>query len=126
MNAGVVTDLYQEEIYQLRTKTIIVISVPWNQLNDGTIQLLAKILAAVKLDLSSIRLITLTRLDDVLSLPEYPSHIISFGVPTSPPIELYQPSKLMGVPIITADKLDLLDDSRKKNLWAGLKAMFAV
>lgn len=126
MNAEVVTDLYQEEIYHLRQKTIVVISVPWNQLNDGSIQLLAKILASVKLDLSSVRIISLPRLDDVSGLPEYPSHIISFGVPTSPPIELYQPSKLMGVPIITADELDLLDDSRKKNLWAGLKAMFAV
>ena len=126
MNTEVVTDLYQEEIYHLRQKTIVVISVPWSQLKDGSIHLLAKILAAVKLDLSSVRIITLTRLDDVSSLPEYPSHIISFGVPTSPRIELYQPSKLMGIPIITAGALDSLDDSRKKNLWSGLKAMFPV
>ncbi len=126
MNPEVVADLYQEEVYHLRKKTIVVISLPWNQLKDESIQLLAKILAAVKLNLSSVRIITLERLDDISRLPEDPSHIISFGVPTSPRIELYQPSKLMGVPIINADELDSLDDSRKKNLWSGLKTMFAV
>lgn len=126
MNPEVISDLYQEEIYKLPKRTVVIIPVPWHQLSEESIQLLTKILAAVKLSPSAVRIITLKKFEDPSKLPEAPSNIILFGVPTNPMINLYQPDNFKGIPTISADALELLDDSRKKNLWVALKSTFAV
>jgi hypothetical protein len=126
MKGAILEDLYQEEIYNIRGKTFIVIPTTWSELTDDDIQLLNKILAAVKLSLSSVRIVTLPSLENTAQLPENASGMILFGVRTDPSIRLYQPSKWIGTPIIVAEALHLLDEPKKKNLWAALKSMFAV
>jgi hypothetical protein len=126
MKEEILEDLFQEEIYNIHSKTFIVIPTTWSELSEDDIQLLSKILTAVKLNLSSVRIVTLSKLENSSQLPETPSSIILFGVPTHPSIKLYQPSKLMGIPIIVADRLPSLDEPKKKNLWVALKAMYTV
>lgn len=126
MNPEVISELYMDEIYKLPRRTMVIIPVPWRQLSEDSIELLTKILAAVKLSLSSVRIITLDKLEDPSKLPEAPSNIILFGVPVNPRINLYQSDNFKGIPTIAADALDLLDDGRKKNLWVALKSAFAV
>jgi hypothetical protein len=126
MKEEILEDLFQEEIYNIHSKTFIVIPTTWSELSEDDIQLLSKILTAVKLNLSSVRIVTLSNLENSSQLPETPSSIILFGVPTRPSVKLYQPSKLMGIPILAADRLPSLDDPKKKNLWVALKAMYTV
>ncbi|HEX5169322.1 MAG TPA: hypothetical protein VFW11_09110 [Cyclobacteriaceae bacterium] len=126
MKQEAILDLFQEEIYSLPQKPLVVIPVHWNDLNEESVRLLGKILAAVKLSASAVRVETLEKLEPISVEIDSPSHILLFGVPSIPEIDLYQPTSFQGIPVVAADALDALDDAKKKNLWAALKTMFSV
>jgi hypothetical protein len=117
--------IYNEELYQLPARVIILIPMPWNELSDGEKALLAKILSAARLSLQGVQILQDTTVA-IESLKVYnPAVVISFGVALTPPTDLYEPKKIDGITIIRSDKLDALDDTKKKDLWAALKKLIS-
>jgi hypothetical protein len=126
MAASPYESLYQEDLYLLPSRTIIILDKDWNACTDEEKILLGKILGSVKLSLASVQLLHLERvsLNDLHSFNS--KRIISFGVQVSPIQKLYEHVPIDGVQVIVADSLSALDDVRKKNLWLGLKQMFSL
>ena len=118
--------LYQEELYVVRSRTLVLINKEWNEFTEEQRILLSKILASVKLSLSSVQVLKRGDLSvsDLMSLN--PQRVISFGVQISPIQKLYEFVPLDGIPIIVSDALDQLDDLKKKNLWVALRQMFGI
>jgi hypothetical protein len=128
MNAepSIVESLYQEDLYQIPGKFLIIIPKEWNLIAESEVTQLTKILAALKLNLSSVQVIT-KDLATIEALSSFsPARIVSFGVPFEPAIKPYENTEHNGIKIICADTLDALDDIKKRNLWLALKAMFGV
>jgi len=117
-------ELFQEEIYTVSEKTLVIIPVAWNELTPDDCQLLAKILSAVKLNLSMVQILNNTTLDNSIIQTNKPGRILLFGVTVNAPIPKYQQANFDGIPVIVADSLSSLDEAKKKNLWVALKAMF--
>ena len=117
-------NLYTEELYAIKPKVLIIIATPWSSLQDDEINLLSKILNAVKLSLSSVQIVTRTSftVDDFKTFQ--PSHIVSFGTALQNKTSLYQAINLGNISVVLADELRNLDDARKKNLWLTLKQVF--
>jgi hypothetical protein len=115
--------LFNEEVYAIPPIVTIVINKPWEKIPDEHKVLLAKILGAVKVSLSSARVIQ--RL--ALTLEELGTignpKILIFG--TDAPVKAYEHIRAQGFSVIRADELEGLDDAKKKSLWLALKAMFA-
>lgn len=118
--------LYQEELYLLPPKTVVVIDRPWNEVSDNDRTLLIKILGSVKLGLANVQIITLKHLgiDDLAAME--PERLIVFGANVKEVTRLYEYTTASGVPVICADSLPALDDGRKKNLWLALRQMFKI
>jgi hypothetical protein len=117
--------IYSEELYQLPARVIVLIPMPWNELSDGEKALLAKILSAARLSLQGVQILQDTTVA-IESLKVYnPAVVISFGVALTPPTDLYEPKNIDGITIIRSDKLDALDDTKKKDLWAALKKLIS-
>ena len=119
--------LYQEELYNLGPKVLVIIPAPWDALSEADQLLLSKILGSVKRTLASVQVLTLSdaETDDLLFYR--PSRIIAFGSSIKvsgksiPPYTSFKHDQII---VLQADSLDQLDDSKKKNLWSGLKEMF--
>lgn len=123
MSASPLSHLFNEEVYAIPPIVTIVISKPWENISDEHKVLLAKILGAVKISLSSARVIqhktmTLEQLQ-AIGNPK----ILIFG--TEVPVKAYEHVQAQGFSMIRADELEGLDDAKKKSLWLALKAMFA-
>lgn len=118
-------ELFQEEIYKVSEKTLVMIPVPWNELSSEECELLTKILSAVKLNPSSVQILFNHTLDLSTIQANRPGRILLFGVSPIPSIEKYKPADINGIPVVVADLLNSLDESKKKSLWTALKAMFA-
>jgi hypothetical protein len=116
--------LYQEELYKIKPKVLVVIPRPWASLSQDEITLLGKILNAVKLSLSSVQIIT--RPEFAVTDVEIfqPSHIIAFGSLLKDSAKMYEGHTVSGIPVVVAHELSALDDTRKKNLWTSLKQLF--
>ena len=121
--------LYQEELYNLGPKVLVIIPLPWDTLPEADQLLLSRILGSVKRTLASVQVLTLKEAEtDDLHMYR-PSTIIAFGSPLKVSGKTIQPYKSFRqdqVVVLQADSLDQLDDSKKKNLWNTLKEMFQV
>jgi hypothetical protein len=118
--------LYQEDLYSIPGKVLVVIPNSWESTSEADRNVLIRMINAVKLNFASISVIerhAISQQDLAVFAPE---KILSFGVPISPMPALYEVSSLGGVPLIAADRLEKLDDSKKKILWGALKQMFAI
>lgn len=117
-------NLYTEELYAIKPKVLIVIASSWSSLQDDEVNLLTKILNAVKLSLSSVQVVTRSAfaVEDFKTFQ--PSHIISFGAMLKNNTSLYQAIQVNDTSVVLADELRNLDDARKKNLWLTLKQVF--
>jgi hypothetical protein len=127
MNEGSVFEhLYQEELYVIPPRTLVLLDKEWPDFSEEEGALLTKILGSVKLSLASVQIIhqSNTSVSDLLSFN--PSKIISFGVNVSPIQKQYEYVPLDGVHIIVSDALSRLDDQKKKSLWVALRQMFGV
>jgi hypothetical protein len=118
-------ELFQEEIYKVSQKTLVMIPVSWSELNPDDHKLLAKILSAVKLNLSSVQILVASTLNESIVQANKPDRILLFGVAVDASIPKYQPSDFHGTQLIVADSLNSLDEPKKKVLWTALKTMFA-
>jgi hypothetical protein len=126
VDLSVAETLYQEDLYQIPPKFLILLPKPWDQVSETEASQLSKILAAVKLNLASVQVLTKEDVTLESLMPFSPQRIISFGVPFEPAIKPYENTERNGTKIIYADSLDSLDDIKKRNLWLAMKAMFGV
>lgn len=117
-------NLYQEELYQIKSKVLIVLSRPWSEISNEETILLGKILNAVKLSLAAVQIITRTEfaVEDFKLLK--PTCIIVFGATLKDSTKMYENLSIGGISVVVAEELRHLDDSRKKNLWLTLKQVF--
>ena len=118
--------LYQEELYTITGKVVVVIDKEWTSVSENEKALLAKILGSVKQSLESVQIINKT----ILSLNSLqflsPSKILVFGTKLEDDLKPYESGALNGISVIKADALSELDDNRKKSLWLALRQMFGI
>ena len=125
MNPSALFDnLYQEELYVLRPKVLIILSKNWNEVSDEDQSLLIKILNSIKLNLASVQIVTQKKFD-IDELTAYsPIQILTFGSFSNSKVALYQLISLKGVSVLHADALHELNETKKKILWSALRQMF--
>lgn len=124
MNTPPSAYLYHEEIYQFGTPVTVITSRPWHKILDDEKVLLGKILGSVKLTLDTVRVSHTVSMESLRLTGT--SRVLLFGTDLLPEIRSYEVVDVSGVSVLKADDLNLLDDTRKKNLWTGLKQMFSV
>jgi hypothetical protein len=117
-------NLYQEELYNIRGKVLVLIRKPWADIQEDERTLLGKILSSVKLSLSSVQVINRAEFDAVDFTAYRPACIIAFGSTLKNSNQTYEKIVRNDVAIVVADELDQLDDIRKRNLWLTLKQLF--
>lgn len=121
--------LYQEELYQVGPRVIVIIPVAWNTLADADQLVLAKMLAATKQSLASVQMLVFGEVD-ISDIDHFqPSRIIALGskiTSSGKPIPTYTAYKAGDIRAVQADRLDQLDDAKKKILWNALKEVFQV
>lgn len=123
---AIAESIYGDDLYQIAPKMLIILPKLWEEISVDEKSQLSKILAAVKLSLDSVQIITrdAVLIESLLILS--PSKVISFGVPLHPDVNPYENTEAYNIRIIYADALHILDDSKKRNLWLALKNMFGV
>jgi hypothetical protein len=125
-NTVIVKHLFQEDLYNIPPRVIVVLSKPWEEVSENDRTVLSKMLVAVRLNLSVVQIIHRTELsiDELTALA--PSRVLTFGTNLKQSTKRYEFMTLEGIPVIAADSLEQLDDIKKKNLWIALKQMFAL
>lgn len=116
--------IYSEEIYQVPSRTTIILASPSSALPEDQQLLLTKILKAVDLTLDGVQVVQQSAFDlSVFAVK--PSRVIAF---TGPPkgVGLYEVYPVEGTAIVFADSLEILtrDDQAKRKLWTALKEQF--
>ncbi|HMG94616.1 MAG TPA: hypothetical protein VK589_31370 [Chryseolinea sp.] len=127
--SNAIEHLYQEELYKLGPKVLVIIPLPWDTLSEADQLLLSKILASVKRTLASVQVLTLSEVETDDLLFYNASKIIVFGSSlkvSGKSILPYQSFRHDQASVLWADSLDQLDETKKKNLWNALKDMFHV
>lgn len=116
---------YTEEIYNIKEKTTVILSQKWNDLTEADKQQLQKILQAVRLNLSAVRILHQPKFD-LAQLQPVPARVIYFGDPV-PGLAQFECIQTSGT-VVLAPHLHLLpaDDSGRKKLWIALKQMFGL
>ncbi len=125
MDPLIVESLFGEDLYQIPAKVVIGISKEWGAISQEEKTQLTKILAALKIHLEAVHIIT-KEFIAIDTLPFQPDRIISFGVPFQPTVKAYEYTRAGNNHVIYADSLDALDETKKRNLWLALKNMFSV
>jgi hypothetical protein len=126
LNTLVAESLYQEDIYLIPGKTLILLPVEWDAVSQEERNTLSKILAAVKLKLEMVQIISRSTVSIETLLPFSPTRIISFGVSLQPEVKPYDTTLLSDIKVIYADAIPALDDQKKRNLWLALRVMFGI
>jgi hypothetical protein len=123
VSASPLTHLFNEELYTIPPIVTIVINKSWEAITEEHKLLLSKILASVKVGLSSARVVyrDAVTMDDLKTLGG--QRILIFGSQLQ--INPYENIQAQGFSVIRADDLAALDDAKKKSLWLALKNMFA-
>ena len=116
---------FNEELYQVKEKTTVILSSPWNDISESDRQQLQKILQAVRLSLASVRIVH----QEVLNLTQLkpqPERMIYFGVPVTG-LAQFECIKAQGT-IVLAPPLSQLqtDPGGKQKLWIALKQLFGL
>lgn len=124
--ASILESLYQEEVYRIPSRVLIILSGPWEDLREEDRTVLTKMLAAVKLSLASVQIIAKKEFA-ISELGSFaPSKILAFGARLQQASPLYEKLVVDGVPVILAEDLRSLDDAKKKSLWGALRVMFGI
>lgn len=124
-----IDQLYQEDLYDLGPKVLVIIPQHWDGCSESDQLLLSKILASVKRSLASVQIMALSEADTDDLLIYRPSRIIALGSTikvAGKSIQSYQPFRHDQFVVLQADSLGQLDDSKKKILWNSLRDIFQV
>jgi hypothetical protein len=125
-NTVIAQHLFQEDLYNLPSRVIVVLSKPWDEVSENDRTVLSKMLVAVRLNLSVVQIIHRTDLSIDDLAPLSPSKVLTFGINLKQSTKRYEFMTLEGIPVLAADSLEQLDDLKKKTLWGALKQMFAL
>jgi hypothetical protein len=124
MNIAEVGQIFNNELYQLPERVIVLIPVPWENMSADQITQLGKILSYVKLSLEGVQVLTYAEVT-VSDLDVFkPSIVLSFGAKLTPPLSPYEAHTVNGTQIIYSAALGSLGDSEKRNLMSALKGAF--
>jgi hypothetical protein len=125
LNQTVYPYLFSETIYHTPPQVVVVIARPWESYSPDDKALLSKILAAVRINLAAVKIVTQPALA-LASLAVYSaSKVLVFGA-QSDGLKSYEGVQAQGFTVLKADDLSALDDAKKKSLWLALKSMFGV
>jgi len=126
MDQEVFATTFQEEIYQIRSKPVVIIDVSWEKLGEKERELLSKIISALKISLDSIIIVSQTT-PDINSFIGRANKLIYFG-DSAVGISRYEIIELDGLSYIWADSLTQLleNEPARKQLWTGLRRLFSV
>jgi len=113
--------LYQEEIYKINPKFLVVIDKPWPEVTGDEKILLEKILNALKLTLASVQILTRAEFSIEDFRAYSPSFILAFGSKLRNSDTMYNEIKVNETTIVVSDALDQLDETKKRNLWLTLR-----
>jgi hypothetical protein len=116
--------IFTDDLYQIRSGVLVVLGTPWTSLQQSDIELLHKILNAVKLSLAGVTIVESTEINDALLRTYQPHTVLGFGTASNLPIISYQATNIGEAKIILADAIDKLTDENKKELWGELKKIF--
>jgi hypothetical protein len=119
-------NLYQEELYQIRSTIVVVIPRDWASTSDEEKVLLSKILGSVKLNTARVQIISKASLSSKSLKFLAPTKVLIFGAAVEGDIKPYENHIIDGISVIKAEDLRQLDDVKKKNLWLALRQMFGV
>ena len=122
----IIEHLYQEELYHITSKILVVVNRPWHEILDTDKALLAKILGSVRVNIDAIGIVERSEIDIEALASLSPEKILVFGSSVKGSIKDYEHTSVQGVSVIRADELSKLDDARKKSLWLALRQMFGV
>lgn len=126
MNPQALPHLFQEELYNFNTSTVVVLAQAWQNYPAVEQALLKKILSSVKTDINAVQIIAQPSIE-LNQLRNYaPSRVLLFGATPSEDLPLYETHTAQGFMVIRADDLSALDDQKKKNLWLALRQMFGL
>jgi hypothetical protein len=126
MNKEVFETTYQEEIFQIKPKPFVVINIQWEMLGDKERELLSKIIAALKISIDSITIVSQQTLD-ITAFAGKTSKVVYFG-DLPPGVSRYDILESGGLSFICSESLtQLLDnEASRKQLWVALKKLFSV
>lgn len=120
------TVTYQEELYQIHPKVLIVVLRNWAEISEEEKTLLNKILGSVKQSITKVDIVTLKTFSPEELSAYGASRIISFGSTLKTSSKLYENLTLDQSQVIVAEDFPLLDDAKKKSLWLALRQMFGI
>lgn len=124
MPRDLVEQTFNEELFLLPGRTIVLIPQDWSAYKPEEQELLIKILNSIKLKFEGIQLLVKPEVD-LESLKAFnPVSILSFGVKVKQATAPYSPITWQGITVLLADDLPSLDDQKKKQLWGVLKTTF--
>jgi len=124
--ASALESLYNEDLYQIPSRVVFVISQPWHELSEADQTILTKMVGALKLSMAAIQIVHRKTFSVESLRPLSPSKVIALGATLESPFKSYEHFTLDGMSIVVGDALPTLDDVRKKNLWLALKQMFGI
>lgn len=124
MDVSLAKATFNEDLYDLRPRVLVVIPSEWETISEVNQVLLARILGSVKLSLAAVQVISAPSFSMKEATIYKPSAILAFGVDFAGAAPHYEVKKIDGAQVIVAHAIHDLDDARKKNLWAGLKQLF--
>lgn len=118
--------LFNEELYLLTSRTLVIIAEPWNDHAEADRELLNKILTAARLSLAHVRVIHQSKLD-LGAIADKPAHVIYFG-PAVTGLSPFECIRLEGTSVVLSPGLASLhtDAAAKQKLWVALKQLFAL
>lgn len=116
--------IFNNELYQLPERVIVLIPVPWEKMSEDQITQLSKILSYVKFSLEGVQVLTYAEVA-VSDLEVFnPSIVLSFGTKLAPPLPQYETQTVSRTQVIYSAALGTLGDSEKRNLMSALKVAF--
>jgi DNA polymerase III psi subunit len=126
MNKELLESTYQEEIFQIRLRSVVVINEAWDKLGLKEHELLTKIISALRISIDAVTMVSQPGLD-VTHFHNKTNQLIYFGkLPAG--VSYYEVLQSGNLSFICAESLTQLVDNEpaRKQLWQGLKKLFAI
>lgn len=120
----VIEQTFTEDLYKIPGRVIILVPQVWSSLNPNEIELLSKILGAVKLTMAQVQILVTEKVDLTELQVFNPPVVLSFGSKIKQVNTPYQVNTWNGAQVLEADMLGAFDEAKKKQLWTALRALF--
>jgi DNA polymerase III psi subunit len=126
MNQEQLEATYQEDIFQIKPKPIVVINERWEKLGDKERELLTKIIAALRMSLDAITIVSQPTLK-ISSFLGKTKRLIYFGeLPAG--VAYYEVLESGEISFVCSENLSQLIDNEeaRKQLWQSLRKLFSL